>query len=173
MSSKVGLINVDGTNARVLTTGGLAQGSPSFTPDGTAVIVASGNPGLGFTQIERVTLSTMSVTNVTNVLGDALSIANRLVVSPDGSKAVYDGVVSSGATRIFVIDLSTRGISIPWAGEAGANDSFPCWLSGTAIAFSSDSGGNDSIYKANLPTSAGVSLLVPKAIEPWYGVTAR
>ena len=172
-STAIGLINVDGTNARVLATGGLAQASPAFTPDGTAVIVAAGSPGLGYTQIERVTLATNTVTNVTNTLGDAQSIANRLVISPDGTKAAYDGLVSSGASRIFVIDLSTKAVTMPWAGEASANDTFPCWLSDTAVAFSSDSGGNDSIYKANLPTSTGVSLLVPKAIEPWYGVTAR
>ena len=35
--------------------------------------------------------------------------------------------------------------------------------------FSSDSGGNDNVYKVNLPSSTSASLLVPKAIEPWYG----
>ena len=159
--------------ARTLASGGLAQGFPSFTPDGTALIVAAGPVGSAFTQIERVTLMTDAVTNVTNVLGgEAQGISNRLVVSPDGTRALFDGPISTGSTRIFVIDLGSRVVSMVYAGELGTNDSFPCWLGNTAVAFSSDSGGNDNIYKANLPISSSVSLLVPKAIEPWYAVTS-
>ena len=171
-TSGVGLINVDGTNARTLPNGGLSQAFPSFTPDGTAIIVAAGNAGLGFTQIERVALASGQVTNVTNVLGnEALGISNRLVLSPDGTKAAFDGLVSSGVTRLFVIDLGSRVVTSLYSSEPGTNDSFPCWMGNTSIAFSSDSGGNDSIYKVNLPSSTSASLLVPKAVEPWYGVT--
>ena len=134
----------------------------------------AGNAGLGFTQIEKIVLATGQVTNVTNVLGnEALGISNRLVVSPDGTRAAFDGLVSSGVTRLFVIDLGSRVVTALYSSELGTNDSFPCWLGNTSIAFSSDSGGNDSIYKVNLPSSSSASLLVPKAVEPWYGVTSR
>lgn len=165
----VALINVDGTGFQKLANGGLAQASPSFTPDGLAVIVAAGSAGLGYTQIERITLATNQVTNVTNTLGnEAQGIANRLVVSPDGTKAVFDGRISTGVTRLFVIDLATKVTTLLYAGEAGTNDSFPCWMSATTVAFSSDAGGNDNVYKVTLPSSTSASLLVPKAIEPWY-----
>lgn len=171
-TTRIGLISTEGTGARTLASGGLAQAFPSFTPDGLAIIVAAGNAGLGFTQIERITLATDAVSNVTNVLGnEAQGISNRLVVSPDGAKAVFDGLVSSGVTRLFVIDLTSKQVSAIYAGEPGTNDSFPCWMGNGAVAFSSDSGGNDNVYKVTLPSSSA-SLLVPKAIEPWYGVTA-
>lgn len=172
-STRIGLINADGTNSRTMASGGLSQAYPSFTPDGTALIVAAGT-ALGYTQIERITIATNAVTNVTNVLGnEAMGIANRLVISPDGTKAAFDAQLSSGVTRLFVIDLGSKVVSRPYAGEPGANDTFPCWLGSTALAFSSDSGGNDNVYRVNLPVSTSPSLLVPKAIEPWYGVTAR
>ncbi len=168
-STRIGLIGADGTGARVLASGGLSQAYPSFTPDGTALIVAAGNPGLGYTQIERITLASNSVTNVTNVLGnEAQGISNRLVISPDGTKAAFDGLVSSSVTRLFVIDLNSKVVTSIYAGEPGTNDSFPCWMGNGSLAFSSDSGGNDSVYKVNLPSSTSPTLLVPKAIEPWY-----
>ncbi|MDP1829559.1 MAG: hypothetical protein Q8L48_40205 [Archangium sp.] len=172
VSTNTGLINADGTGARVLASGGLWQAFPSFTPDGTALIVAAGN-ALGYTQIEMITLSTNAVTNVTNVLGtEARGISNRLLVSPDGTKAVFDGPVSTGEQRLFVIDLGSKLVTMLYAGELGTNNTFPCWMGNTAVAFSSDSGGNDSVYKVNLPSSTSVTLLVPKAIEPWYAVTS-
>ncbi len=169
-STSIGLINVDGTGFQKLATGGLAQAFPSFTPDGAAIVVAAGNFGAGYTQIERITLATNAVTNLTNTLGsEALGVANRLLVSPDGTKGVFDARVSSGVTRLFVIDLTTKLVTALYAGEAGTNDSFPCWMGNTAVGFSSDSGGNDNVYKVNLPSSTSATLLVPKAIEPWYG----
>lgn len=173
-STRIGLINADGTNARTLPSGGLSQAYPSFTPDGTAIIVAAGSSGLGYTQIERITLATDQVTNVTNVLGnEALNIANRLIISPDGTKAAFDATVSSGVTRLFVIDLGSKVVTSPYAGEPGTNDTFPCWIGTSALAFSSDSGGNDNVYRVNLPVSTSPSLLVPKAIEPWYTIVTQ
>lgn len=168
-ATRVALVNVDGTNVRTLPSGGLAQASPSFTPDGASLIVAAGAAGLGYTQIEQITLATGQVTNVTNTLGsEALSIANRLVVSPDGTTVAFDGEVSSGVTRVFVMGLSTKTVVMAYAGEAGANDTFPCWMSATQLAFSSDSGLNDNVYRVVLGGTSA-TLLVPKAIEPWYG----
>jgi len=173
-STRIGLINVDGTGVQTLANGGLAQASPGFSADGSELIVAAGNPGLGYTQIERINLATNQVTSVTNTLGnEALGIANRLVVSPDGTKAAFDAQVSSGVVRLFVIDLSTRAVTALYAGEPGTNDTFPCWMSNTQVAFSSDTGGNDNVYRVNLPSSMSATLLLPKAIEPWYGTVSQ
>lgn len=169
-STSIGIINTDGTGFLKLASGGLAQASPSFTPDGSALLVAAGGVGSGLTQIEKITLAGNIVANVTNTLGaEAQEIVNRVLISPDGHKAVFDARVSSGDTRLFTIDLDTKQVTPLYSGEAGTHDTFPCWMGNGAVAFSSDSGGNDNLYKVNLPMSNSATLLVPKAIEPWYG----
>lgn len=171
-TSSIGLIDVAGTNfTRVAGGSALSYGSPSFTPDGKALIAAAGSAGLGFTQVERLDLATGLATSVTNTLGvEAMAIANRLVVSPDGTKAIFDGRVGSGVTRIFVLDLTARTVTKvnEYTAEPGTNDSFPCWVDAQTVAYSSDSGGNDSVYRISL-AGTGRELLLPKAIEPWYG----
>lgn len=167
-TGEIGLVNVDGTNLRSLGANGvLTYTSPTFTPDGAAVIVAAGNAGLALTQVERITISTGMPTSVTNTLGNmALDIANRIVVSPDGTKAAFDARVSTGDSRIFVLDLNSKTVTAVSSGELGSNDTFPCWMNNTTIAYSSDAGGNDNIYKVGL--TGAPSFLLPKAVEPWY-----
>ncbi|PZR12274.1 MAG: hypothetical protein DI536_15325 [Archangium gephyra] len=167
-TGEIGLVNVDGTNLRSLGANGvLAYASPTFTPDGSAVIVAAGNAGLSLTQVERLTISTGMATSVTNTLGNtAVDIANRIVVSPDGTKAAFDARVSSGESRIFVLDLSSKVVTQVAPGELGANDTFPCWVNNTTLAYSSDAGGNDNLYTVAL--GAMPTLALPKAVEPWY-----
>ncbi|MGV3622699.1 MAG: TolB family protein [Archangium sp.] len=167
-TGEIGLVNVDGTNLRSVPANGvLAYASPTFTPDGTAVLVAAGNSGLGLTQIERITLSTGMAVNVTNTLGsEAMDIAGRIVISPDGTKATFDARVSTGESRIFLIDLGSKAVTRLSTGELGANDSFPCWMNNTTIAYSSEAGGNDNLYQVGLTGSP--SFLLPKAVEPWY-----
>lgn len=173
VGTSIGVVNADGTGFQRLAGGSsLAYLSPSFAPDGLSVVAAAGSPGLSYTQVERITLSTLMPTSITNTLGnEAQTIVNRLVVSPDGTRALFDGRVSSGVTRLFVLDLSTKAVTALYAAEAGTNDSFPCWVSNGVVAFSSDSGGNDNVYQVTLPTSSP-QLLVPKAIEPWFGARA-
>lgn len=171
-SSSVGLVGVDGSNFRKLIGGGaLAYASPSFFPDGKSVLVSAANSGLLATQIERVDLTTGMPASVTNTLGDALGIASRVLVSPDGARAVFDGRVSSGATRIFVIDLSTKAVARQRDASGSVNDSAPCWVNATTFAFSSDEGGNDQVYRQQVG-SANVTLVVPLAIEPAFGQVA-
>ncbi len=175
-STSIGLVNSDGSNFQKLIGGGaLAYSLPSFAPDGNSVVAAAGTVGLELKQIERITLATGLATSVTNTLGaEATNIANRFSVSPDGTKAAFDGQVSSGVTRIFVIDLSTKVVTKvnEYMGEPNTNDSFPTWYSNGALAFGSDSGGNDNVYRTTL-TGTERKLLVPKAIEAWYGPTAQ
>ncbi|MEW5743015.1 MAG: LpqB family beta-propeller domain-containing protein [Myxococcota bacterium] len=173
MSTSIGLVNADGTGFQKLIGGSsLAYASPSFSPDGAFVVAAAGNVGLALTQVERINVATGMPTSITNTLGnEAQGIAGRLVLSPDGTRAAFDGRISTGVTRIFVLDLATRAVVKvnEYPGDPNANDSFPCWISAAMLAFSSDSGGNDSVYQKRADGSGGVTLLVPKAIEPWYG----
>lgn len=169
-SSSVGLVNVDGSGFRKLVGGGaLAYASPSWFPDGASLLVTAGNAGLMQTQVERIDVATGTPTSITNTLGvEVLAIASRLVVSPDGQRAVFDGRVSSGVTRIFVLDLSSKVTTRQRTPASGAvNDSAPSWVSSTAFVFSSDEGGNDQVYKQTLG-SMNATLAVPLAIEPAY-----
>lgn len=169
-SSSIGLVNVDGSNFRKLIGGGpLAYHSPSYFPDGKTLLVAVGNAGLTATQVERVDVLTGAPSTVTNVLGDSLGIMTRLAVSPDGTRAVYDGRVASGATRIFVLDLVTRVSTRQRDPVSAANDTGPCWMNATTFAFSSDEGGADQVYRQTVGTTNAV-FEVPLAIEPAFGL---
>lgn len=169
-SSSVGVVNVDGSNFRKVVGGGaLAYASPSWFADGSALLVSAGNAGLMQTQVEKVDVATGAPTSITNTLGnEALSIASRIVVSPDGKLAVFDGRVSSGVTRIFVLDLATRVVTRQRNPSSGAvNDSAPAWVNATTFVFSSDEGGNDQAYRQPVGGTNAV-LAVPLAIEPAY-----
>lgn len=174
-ATSIGLVNADGTNfAKLIGGSALAYASPSWAPDGASIVAAAGNVGLSLTQLERIDVATGTPTNITNTLGnEAQGITGRLVVDPGGTKALFDGRVSSGVTRLFVIDLSSATVTKvnDYPADPTANDSFPCWVDLNTIAFSSDSGGNDSVYSKAADGSGGVTLLVPKAIEPWFGST--
>lgn len=168
----VGRVEATGANfAKIVGGGSLGYGSPSFSPDGTRVLVAAGTPGSAFTQLEWVNVDTAVPAPVTNTLGnEAMGIVSRVVASPDGTKAAFDAQVSSGVTRIFVIDLATRLVTKvnEYAADPTANDTAPCWIGVSRVGFSSDSGGNDNVYQVT-SAGAGRELLVPKAVEPWYG----
>ncbi len=171
-SSSIGLVNADGSGF-VKVAGGtsLAYASPTFFPDGLSVLVMSGGAGLAYTQLEQVTLATGAPANVTNTLGnEAQSIANRVVLSPDGKTAVFDARVSSGSTRLFTINLDTKVVTKlnDYVAEPGANDSFPTWQDGATVVFSSDSGGNDNVYRIGA-NGTGRTLALARAIEPSYG----
>lgn len=169
-SSSVGVVNVDGSGFRKLIGGGaLAYASPSWFPDGASLLVSAGNAGLTQTQVERIDVATGNPTSITNTLGvEVLSIASRIVVSPDGQRAVFDGRVSSGVTRIFVLDLATKVTTRQRNPVSGAvNDSAPSWVNSSSFVFSSDEGGNDQAYRQAL-SSMNATLAVPLAIEPAY-----
>lgn len=173
-SSSVGVVNVDGSNFRKVVGGGaLAYASPSWFPDGLALLVSTGNAGLMQTQVEKVDVATGAPTSITNTLGnEALSIASRIVLSPDGKLAAFDGRVGSGVTRIFVLDLSTRMVTRQRNPSSGAvNDSAPAWVSASAFVFSSDEGGADQVYRQSVGGTNTV-LAVPLAIEPAYVAAA-
>ncbi len=173
-SSALGIVNLDGTGFVALTTSSsLSYASPSFMPDGLRLLAAAGSSGSQLLQIETVDAASGSAMNVASTLGnEAQTIVNRLVVSPDGLKAAFDGRVSSGSTRVFVIDLGTKKVTklTDYPGDPNASDAFPAWVGSDKVTFSSDTGGSDQVYvlpASAMNTSGGLTL--PSAIEPWYG----
>lgn len=156
-----------------LTQGALSYASPSVLPDGT-LLAAAGSSGSQLTQLERVDPVSGAIENVTNSLGAQVDgIANRVVASPDGTKAAFDGFPASGGpARIFVIDLNTLEVSqlTDHPGDANATDSYPTWAGAGAVAFSSDLGGAPQVYTAQA-TEIGVAgqLVLPSAMMPWFG----
>ncbi len=171
-AAAVGVVDATGSGFAKLNSGGsLGYAFPSWYPDGSAVLAAAGGAGLGFTQVEKLDLGTGAPTNITNTLGtEAQAIVNRLVISPDGTQAVFDARVGSGVSRIFVIDLATKKVTKAndYTNDPGANDTFPGWKSSTELTFGSDSGGADNVYSVK-PDGTARSLLLPNAIEAWFG----
>ncbi len=171
--SVLAVINADGSGFQALSSGALSYASASWYPDGRSVLVAAGNLGSGFSQLERVNVTTGASENLLNGLGnEATRIRNRVVLSKDGSRAAFDGELSSGVTRIFVVNLSTRAVTqvTDYPADPNANDSFPSWTSASELAFSSDTGGNDQVYTVSATAvKQGGSLRLPSAIEPWFG----
>ena len=172
-SSVIGVVNADGSGFAKVAGGTFSYASPSFLPGGTALLVAAGNPGSGYTQVERIELATGTASNISSNLGnDALQIQNRLVASPDGASAAFDGRISSGASRIFVMNLTTRVVTqvTDYPSEPGVVDAYPSWVASANVAFNSDTGGADQVYvlaSDSVKTSGGLTL--PRAIEAWYG----
>lgn len=171
----LGRVNASGSGFQELTPGAtLTYGAPSFFPDGQSVLAPAGNSLTQLSQLARVGLNgtTNSITN--NFGSEVLRIANRAVVSPDGTQVALDGIISTGSARIFVGPLSpTFGPLVritDHPGEVGAQDTFPSWMSGTQVGFLSDAGNTQSIYRIGTNTTPGPgTLLIPTAIEPAYG----
>lgn len=171
-ASYIGLIDTDGQNLQTFGTGTLSYTSPSFIDDGH-LLVAAGSLATGYNQLERIDLVNATTQNVASSLGnEAVALRNRVVVSPDGSRAAFDATVSSGSTRIFVMNLSTRAVTqlTDYPAEPTASDSFPTWVSNFEVGFSSDVGGNDQVYVISASaTKQSGTLRLPSAQEPWFG----
>ncbi len=171
--SALAVVNVDGSGLQTLAGGSLSYSSPSFYPDGLSVLAATGSSASNLSQMEKVTLASGQSTNVTSTLGlEAMSVANRVVISPDGTQAAFDGRLSSGASRIFVINLSSQTVHrlTDYPADPTANDTFPCWVGTGEVGFSSDTGGNDQVYQLAATSNLGSGgLVLPSAIEPWFG----
>jgi TolB protein len=173
-SSYLGIVNTDGSGfSKLAGTGTLSYASPSFYPDGLSVLAMAGSSSATYDQLEKVTVATGATVNVASDLGnEATAIVNRAVVSGDGSKAAFDGRIASGASRIFVIDLSSKAVNqlTDYPSDPQSNDSFPVWVGADKVGFSSDVGGSDQVYalpSISNKTSGGIQFA--NGIEPWYG----
>ena len=86
--------------------GSTSYGSPSFFADGLSVLAPAGSTVTTYMNLEKIDVATGHTMTVVASLGnEARSVANRAVVSPDGTRAAFDGSLSSLATRIFVVNL--------------------------------------------------------------------
>jgi TolB protein len=171
----LGKVNADGSGFQALTTEpSTAFGAPSFFPDGQSVLVPTGSSSTQLTQLQRVTLTGTASSIATNLGNEVLWVVNRAVVSPDGQQVALDGRLSSGGSRIFVGPLSPF-FSPPTrvtdhAGESGAQDTFPSWMSTSQVGFLSNAGGATNVYRVSLSSAAGPgTLLIPSAGDPSYG----
>lgn len=174
VSSSLGVINADGSGfAKLIGGTSLAYSSPSFYPDGASVLAIAGSPGVGYTMLEQVNLSSRVPTPVTNTLGnEVLGIAQRAVLSPDGARVAFDGRLSTGGSRVFILSLSSKAVTrvTDYPADLNAQDSFPTWVGTSKIGFASDTGGDDAVYA--LPATAEKTsggLVIAGATEPWYG----
>jgi TolB protein len=168
-ASYLGQVSADGTGGAFQLAGGgaLSYGSPSFSKGGKLLAVA-GSSGNSFTQLELINPANGATTPVLNNLGgEALQVVNRAVLSPDGTRAAFDGRVASGNTRLFVVDLASR--TVRQLSIGAGNQSFPSWVGNTQLAFTSDEGGSDQVYLVPVDGSGSASLTVPSATEPMYG----
>jgi TolB protein len=169
-ASHLGRVNVDGSGFMQLTSGTNSYSSPSFYPSGQYVLAVAGSPN----QLQQVNATTgVTQTVATSLNAVVSSIANRAVLSPDGSQVSFDGRLASNTSevRIFVMKLSS-GVTTQLTDHVGetAIDSFPTWVSATQIGFSSNSGGSDQVYvlpSNAVKTSGGFTLASAK--EPWFG----
>lgn len=170
-ASYIGVVNADGTGLRQVTDGSPSYATPSFYADGQSVLCATGT-GLGLNQLARVQLSNGAATTVAAGLGnEASSVANRAVLSPDGSRVAFDGLTASGPARIFLLNVSAQTVTrLTDLGQATASDTFPSWNGNNTVFFNSDTGGTDSAYSvpANADRQSG-TLQLGSAVEAWFG----
>lgn len=171
--ARLASVGTSGQGAVDLTSGGRALASPSVLPDGS-VLAITGSSSAQLTQLVRVDPTTGEVTDLTPVLENAVNgVSNRVVASPDGTRAVLDGRPSGGgAARIYVIDLRSFDVTLlsDHPGEPNAIDSFPTWVGPETVAFTSDLGGAPQLYTtpANAALTAG-QLTLPSATMAWFG----
>ena len=164
-STGIGRVAADGTGGIVpLSPGAISYSSPSFDRNGRLLAVSgtSGNP----TSLSYLDPDTGSPNEVATDLGNALAVANRAQLSPDGTRVAFDGRISSGATRLFVHDLGSGATDQLDVGSG--NQTYPTWTSNAELAFGSDEGGADQIYL--VPAEGGSpTLIIPSAVQPSFG----
>jgi TolB protein len=172
----LGVVNPDGSGFRRLAGSATAHlSSPSFFSDGNEVLAAFGGSLGNDSQLVSVNVETGVITQglVSNLGAEATSIADRVVLSPDNTQAVFSGRTGGTGARLFVVDLSTEEVTriTNHPGESTAVDSFPTWVSATQIAFSASVAGGDAIYviSATPSTPGAGTLTVPSGLQPWYG----
>ena len=176
--SSLGRINVDGTNFRPLTSQFYYAG-PSFFPNGSAVLAARGSSPASYTQLVGIDINSGLESVFAGSLGaQACAIANRVAVSPSGTRVAFDARTfssggCSGGVRIFVRDGSTGAVTrlTNYPAEPLAQDGFPTWVGSDQVGYASDAiAGINNVYslQASLTDQSG-PLRVPTASEPYYG----
>src|SRR5258708_6835362 len=163
-SSLLGGVNANGGALQPILGGpSRSYASPSFFPGGSQLLAASGRSAFSYDSLEQVSLRGDAV--VITTLPSQL--ANRVQVSPDGNQVALD-LLSNGASKLWGYNLTGRSfhqlVSYP---AASSNETFPTWVGISQVGYSSDYGGNDSVYvvSASAPNPTGLSK-VTSAIQP-------
>ena len=170
-SSFLGRVNIDGSNfQRIIGSSTRSYTSPSFFPNGTHLLAASGSSPSQYDMLSDVSLGGTAV-SLTTLPNEILGLANRAQISPDGNQIALDGLSSLGASWLYGYSIAggqfTRLVYYP--SRPTANETFPTWVGMTQVGYSSDYGGNDSIYiVAASAHDASGTLKVPSAIQPFY-----
>jgi Tol biopolymer transport system component len=167
-ASNLGLINVDGTNLERLAGGnGSSYGAPTFSADGTVVLAAAGPSRTQLMRLVQLSVATGAESTVLDSFGSEASVlANRLTLAADQNRVLFDATISTGATRIFGANLSTRVVAK--LVEQGGSDSFPCWVDANTFAFAGTASGTSTLY--SLTTGATALNAVEVGVtEPWFG----
>ncbi len=173
--SYLGRVNADGTGSVTNLSSSPWYTGPSFYPDGSAVLVANGSSPSRADQIVRVAMdgTTQTIQSLTG--SEACSIANRVAVSPDSTRAAFDAQIVSGGycigpIRIFVISLFLGNPTRLTNYADPAIDGFPTWVGNSQVGYSSNFGGADQVYVLSAAASmTSGSLKVPTASQPYYG----
>jgi Tol biopolymer transport system component len=174
--ARLARVNSDGSNFQFITTvsgsNPYVYGAASFYPDGQNVLAAAGYSTSQLNTLVKVGVATGSADVISFNVGTANSVGSRPVVSPDGTKVAFDGRTNNGS-QIFVGQLGQTLTNVTQltshTGEFGVEDTWPSWRGNTEVAFLSNSGGNDNVYRISIASTGAGTLLVPGALEPSYG----
>jgi TolB protein len=175
--SFLGRVNADGTGFTLLAgTNSRSYGAPSFLPNGTAVLAPAGAQRAQLDQLDLVQIATRQVTFAGDLSSGSegpLTLANRVAVSPDGTRIAYDASSETAQPRVYVAAFNQ--VAQPAERLTSLTEgveSFPIWASTVDVAFSSSAGGADNVYTAraagSLPAGSA-PLVLPAAQQPWFG----
>ncbi len=132
-STELGIVNVDGSECRRLTTNSWIDVFCGWSPDGASILFTSHESG-----VEQVYVASADMTGVRR-LTDEASANNMAAWSPDGTRIAF---VSDrdGNGEIYV--MNADGSDVTRITSDPANDMLPAWSQdGSEILFSSDRGG--------------------------------
>jgi TolB protein len=167
-ASLLGRVNANGGSIQPIIGGpSRSYASPSFFPGGTQLLAASGRLAFSYDSLEQVSLggSAALITTLPNQLS---GLANRAQVSPDGNQVALD-LLSNGASKVWGYVMGGTFHQLVSYPAASSNETFPTWVGISQVGYSSDYGGNDSIYLVAASATNGTGVLkVPSAIEPFY-----
>lgn len=138
-TSELYIVDIDGTNMRQLTTNGLNNYLPAWSPDGSKIAYISGKTGWDSHEVYLINVDGSGETNLTNNNVQEYGVA----WSPDGSKIAY-GSKLDGDMQIYTMNpdgTDQRPLPTPAAGMA------PSWSpDGTQVVFVSERSGNSDIF---------------------------
>jgi len=151
--------DADGTNPVQLTMTLALEGSPAWTPDGSRIFYESDESGSS--QIWAMNADGSDPVQITR--GDGSNY--RPSVSPDGQRVVF---ASSRDRNYEIYMMNLDGSNQTNLTESPGNETFPVWMSDSAIAFIRESGRgrnlSRSIVRMELNASRDLSALFPQGL---------